>query len=102
MNKQYRQGDILIVETTTMPKTDLKKVKSILVAEGSKTGHKHILKSSSQMLLYDKDGSRFVTIPKSAELVHDEHAKIAIPKGDYEIRIQQEFDLVEGTRQVTD
>lgn len=102
MNNHYRQGDILIVQTTTMPTTDLKKVKSILVAEGSKTEHKHVLKSSSQMLLHEKEGARFVRIQKKAELVHDEHARIEIPAGDYEIRIQREFDLVQGTRDVTD
>ena len=103
MQEHYRQGDVLIVKTSTMPSDEGKKVKSVLVAEGSKTGHKHILKSKNTMMFFQKDNTRFVKVGKSgAELVHDEHAKIAIPSGEYEIRMQREFDLVEGNRQVMD
>lgn len=96
----YRQGDILLKEIENITGNEIGKTEKVL-AEGSTTGHKHILKGA-EVTFYDKDGLIQINIPKQAKLTHDEHATITIPKGKYEVVKQREFDLVKGVREVSD
>ena len=52
--------------------------------------------------MVDTNGKQFVQIGTESILQHQEHKAITVPKGKYEVVIQREFDLLEGTRQVMD
>jgi hypothetical protein len=65
------------------------------------TGHKHRI-SEGQAELYDRNGILYLKVlSETAILSHEEHRAIAIPKGNWMIRIQREYEP-EGWRYVTD
>ncbi len=91
----YRQGDILLVETT-LPK-DLTEVKidnnKIVLAEGEATGHAHtIQKTPDNALFFDKTNNKlYLILKQAAVLEHQEHKKINLPIGNYEVIRQREY-----------
>lgn len=96
----YRQGDILLKK---IKKTELgtktgehEKV----LAEGEVTGHKHIMRGSCAF--YEKDGKVQVQVEREAELTHEEHATIMIPRGTYRVVRQREVNLLGEIRKVSD
>ena len=105
MNKQYRQGDVLIEEINNLP-NDAKETasnKPVILAWGEVTGHKHQIKSGAKEFNFggDKFGNRILTITKpSANLVHEEHSTITLPKGNY--RIIQQMEYQQEIRPVVD
>src|SRR4030065_772650 len=98
--KMFRQGDVLIKEVSQTSGTLTDKGKKIL-AYGEVTGHTHELIGKG-VEFFDDEGRVFVSVPDTASLVHQEHAELEIPQGQYKVIIQREFDIVEGTRQVSD
>lgn len=104
MKKQIRQGDVLleeIIENESLKdKVLIAKDKKVL-AYGEKTGHSHIL--TGDVNFYDKGDSQIICqINSSAKLIHEEHGNIDVPKGEYLVIIQREFDAVRGIRKVMD
>lgn len=92
--KIYRQGDVLIIETDSLPEelTSVKPDKeSNILAYGEVTGHAHRLSVKESTLHQTKSGERFLTVPKSASLTHEEHSTIVLPKGSYRIIQQVEY-----------
>jgi hypothetical protein len=96
----FRQGDVLLRGVGSVNGTKTGQGSKVL-AFGEVSGHKHVL-SGKGVEFYNAGGQVLVSIPKSAELVHEEHEAITVPKGVYEVVIQREFDLVEGVREVLD
>ena len=89
-NKQFRQGDILVQQIDSLPKAAVKHKGPCILAHGKVTGHNHqILTGATQFI----DGeSQYIKVSgKSADLVHDEHATISIPKGSYRVIRQREY-----------
>jgi len=85
-----RQGDLLIIQTTL--KKGLTKSKSRIVAYGEITGHKHEVVAKAGTIVFDDiPGKKWVCSKDGFTLVHDEHASLQFPAGDYEIRRQQEY-----------
>jgi hypothetical protein len=94
---QYRQGDVGFIP---IPQTDLTQAvrrESLVIAEGEVTGHKHQVLDVEGAELYDL-GERMVlrvTAETGISIVHEEHAPVQVPAGDYEIRIAQEYTPTE-------
>jgi hypothetical protein len=90
----YRQGDILIRKIDKLP-DDLSDAKTeenrIVLAYGEATGHAHAIHSKNVLFLTDKKtGKFFLIVKKESTLVHEEHSKIILPIGNYEV-IRQRF-----------
>jgi hypothetical protein len=103
----YRQGDVLVAETTTIPE----KVKPVeleegrlVLAHGEVTGHAHVVVGDAELFAPDdlRDlEERFLRVEQEAKLVHDEHGTIALPPGDYRVLRQREY-TPEAIRSVAD
>lgn len=99
----FRQGDV-IIKPHKIP-GDATKSEGNVLAEGERTGHAHrIIKGQIELyrnfaagLLYLKVLSEF------ACLVHEEHEDINLPIGEYEIKLQREYNwFSEEVRNVAD
>ena len=102
-----RQGDVLIVSVDTIP-DGAKKVRRdrgrIVLAYGEVTGHAHAISDRRAELLSHRDlEDRFLRVlaEGGVDLVHEEHAIITIPRGDYLVRRQVEYTPA-AIRQVAD
>jgi hypothetical protein len=112
--KLYRQGDILFIRIARLPKGNRKTRTNGVVALGEVTGHSHALATedleTSAVLeigdgLYVRVSPNGVAIDGSpgARIVHEEHAAILLPPGNYEVRQQRERDFFsEAVRPVLD
>ncbi len=91
-----RQGDVLIVRDDEASGTDeIKREDSaVVLAYGEATGHKHQIRAPGVCHLR-AEGIHAHTVLRvdceTVDLVHEEHATIAIPKGTYRVVIQQEY-----------
>jgi len=96
----YQQGDVIIEKVA---KVEGKKLNHLTLAEGEATGHHHII-TKGDAELYDRNGVLYLSVKSDeAELTHQEHNTITIPKGDYVIRRVQEYDhFNEEARRVQD
>jgi len=91
-----QQGDVLIQSIDKIP-DDAEEVKAkngrIVLAEGEATGHSHSVIAVPNIRLYKKDGVMYLKVKDdSVELKHEEHKKINIPSGNFEIIILKEYD----------
>lgn len=97
---KYRHGDVLLKSIDSIP-VGVNKLKHLTLAEGEVTGHSHQI-TEGEAELYEKDGILFLSVKsETASLTHEEHKKIVLPKGDFEITIQKEY-TPEGWRRVAD
>jgi len=103
--KHYRQGDVLIMniknpEIGEEVKRDNGKV---VLAYGEVTGHSHAIGDQNVYLyLHAKNaGEKILKVKEDADLCHEEHSRIRLPKGDYVVRIQREYSP-EAIRNVRD
>jgi hypothetical protein len=94
-----RQGDVLLIpasETVTGAKLPY-----LTLAEGEVTGHRHRI-TQGEAELYEHKGTLYLKVlSPTALLTHEEHQPIAIPKGDWMVRIQREYEP-DGWRYVAD
>lgn len=103
MKHLLRQGDVLLVP---VPVASVKGAcvgkDSRVLAYGEVTGHKHVLHGRGAQFFQEQETVFAVVGKEGAELAHDTHELVKVPKGVYEVRLQREFDLVNGVRQVMD
>lgn len=93
-----RQGDVILLP---VPQVEGQKIHHLILAEGEVTGHRHQITEGKAELL-EKDGTRYLRVFSSeALLAHEEHQAIAIPQGDWMVKIQREYEP-EGWRYVAD
>ena len=92
----YRHGDVII---KSCKKAKGKKLNHLILAEGETTGHKH--KVVGDAILYEHEGTLFLKALDEVKVRHEEHEEITLPRGDYEINIQREYEP-EGWRRVSD
>ena len=102
----YRQGDVLIERVRTMPAYLIKEASigsRIILAYGEATGHHHSIDADAADLwkTADDGGEQFVTLHTASEVVHQEHAPIALAPGKYRVRRQREYSA-EAIRKVAD
>ena len=92
----YRQGDVLLRRAKSIPK-DLKPVPldagRVILAYGEVTGHAHVVEGNVELLAADLDemSQRFLRVLSEAKVIHDEHATITLPPGDYPVIRQREY-----------
>ena len=111
MQELYRQGDVLFTRISRLPKGERKKRANATVAFGEVTGHSHALAIEDREVaeVLEIGDGLFVHVSsagvrledRGATFVHEEHAPITLPAGDYKVTIQREYQP-EGIRQVQD
>lgn len=93
MKTQYYQGDIAIVPVKNIG-SDAKKIKEdkIVLAEGEATGHAHTIETPGTIGFVDSNDSVWLEVKDLiAEVCHQEHATIKLPKGKYKVVRQREY-----------
>ena len=94
-----RQGDVILVAASGTATGE--KLPHLTLAEGEMTGHRHRI-SEGEAELYERDGTLYLKVlSPTALLTHEEHQSIAIPQGDWQVRIQREYEP-QGWRDVCD
>ena len=97
--KAYRQGHVSILAVKELPKQARKVKGELVLARGELTGHAHRIVEGKASLHQLAPGGLFLRVKSPfAKLYHEEHDDIRLPKGDYEIRRQREFDPFGGRR----
>lgn len=99
---QYRQGDVLIQRVDSIPTGAESKPREqgrVILAHGEVTGHAHVVTGPAE--LFDADRRTFLRVGEAATVVHEEHATIPLPAGEYEIVRQREYSP-EEIRNVAD
>lgn len=99
----FRHGDLLIKEIVKLPK-ELKKAQNNVLALGEVTGHSHRLNVNQICVFENKENQKFLDLKQTISLIHEEHNEIQIPKGNYIIIHEREYDPFseEKIRQVMD
>ena len=95
----FRQGDVLLlaIDPDSLPakvRTVPRQGGRTVLAEGEVTGHAHAISSPAATLLRAGSGAdapRFLRTIAPVDLVHEEHATIALPEGLYSVVIQREY-----------
>jgi len=92
----FRHGDLLIKQVKNLP-NNTKKLSTNILAYGEHTGHSHRLIERDKAIadLLERSGVMYINVQKgSAELIHEEHETINIPKGVYIIIHEREHDYI--------
>lgn len=104
----YRQGDVLIIPTTSTPTGKPVKRENglVILAHGEVTGHHHAIADQEVTLVTTEQADEIrmwltITAPEPVALTHQEHATIMLPPGRYEVRRQREYSP-DAIRNVTD
>lgn len=93
--KQFRQGDVLLMECDPPKLEGGEKEQTggnVVLAEGEATGHAHRVRSIGAVVLWMIAAKRYLQVLQTATLDHEEHGKIDLDPGWYEVRRQREFD----------
>jgi hypothetical protein len=103
--RQYRQGDVFIIETSEPLPSDATRVERdhgrIVLAYGEVTGHAHAIADDDAALWEIDLDARFLEIVSEVDLVHEEHSTITLPPGNYRVVQQREYSP-EEVRRVAD
>ncbi len=88
----YRQGDVSIMAVEGLPKKTKRVKGEPILARGEVTGHTHRM-VEGKVRLYQLAGLLYLRVlSEFAKLYHEEHEDLVLPRGDYQIRQQREFD----------
>ena len=109
---QCRQGDVLIQkcsdqvvlkeETKTTSLEGAPVPGTVILALGEVTGHRHAIHSKNAFIMEGQYEPKFyIRIFEKTELVHEEHTKIKMPVGTWEVTRQLQYSPGE-IRQVAD
>ena len=97
-------GDVILVSGTIPQgvKPVKRKSRGFVLAEGEVTGHAHVVEQEIA-LFEDENGTLWIDAKEPFEITHEEHNKVEIPSGTYEVRIAKEYDhFAEEARRVAD
>lgn len=93
MKKQFRQGDVFLQPIAKLP-AGLTPRGNHVLAYGEVTGHSHqVADIAAADVLVGPNGELYLSVKdeRGAVIAHEEHGPITVPKGDYEVRIQREY-----------
>src|SRR5262245_42537383 len=105
--KLYFQGDLCIEPVADaaldgVPAVPVARDGAVVLAEGEVTGHRHAFHGAAVMLFRDPTLARDLPAElyighlrvdaDTAQLQHEEHDTITLPRGTYRVRRQREFD----------
>ena len=98
--KDIRQGDVCLTPVKQIKGEQECKGEKIL-AYGEVTGHKHILKGDATF--YKHQNQVLVEVgEQGAQLIHDEHGQLSVPKGIYQVVLQRQFTIQQGIQRAMD
>lgn len=91
--KMYRQGDVLFIEISGLPKEAGKATeqKNPVLVEGEATGHAHRVESLDTAHIFAISTLLYVQAVRETHIVHDEHDTIILPPGNYQVVRQREY-----------
>jgi hypothetical protein len=96
---QARQGDVFVDGDVHVPaggKPVKRERRRIVLAHGEATGHAHAIGTSSAALYEDPTTHvRRLEAPRGCTIQHEEHGKIQLPGGSYEVVRQREYTPAE-------
>lgn len=92
-----RQGDVKITRIAQLPADRLKARANGILAYGEVTGHAHRVEDLAKAgVLEVGDRRLFLSVgPEGVRIVHDEHAPLDLPGGNYQVEIQREYTPAE-------
>ena len=102
-----RQGDLLLVPVEGLPE-GAHRVRSgrLVLAEGEATGHAHVVDDERASLHRHpwRPAARYLHVvgDESVFLVHEEHDRLRVAPGVYELRRQREYAPSGRSRRVSD
>jgi len=101
-----RQGDLLLVPIGGLPE-GVRPVRSgrIVLARGEATGHAHVVDDERASLhSLEWPATRFLSVvgEEPVFLVHEEHDRLEVQPGVYEVRRQREYEPSRASRWVSD
>jgi hypothetical protein len=96
-NAIYRQGDVLIRRVKSLPAQKAQLRLTGILAYGEVTGHAHRLEdlAKAEVLEVGKKGLFLRVGGEGVRIIHEEHAPVELPAGNYEIEIQREYTPAE-------
>jgi len=103
-----QQGDVPFYKLAKLPeglKPVEPKERGYIMAEGEVTGHAHVLENKPGVEVLTNGTDVFVAVNdvRGAQVVHEEHGTVTLPKGVWQVGRIQEYDhLSEEARQVRD
>lgn len=77
---------------------EVKKEKGLVVMNGEVTGHMHLVLTQTASIfeqIVNNTKLRFLFCPEPSIITHEEHGRMEIPKGIYEIGRVREYDPFE-------
>ena len=108
MKKQLqsiRQGDVLLIPVASLPAGCVPIPDDngrVVLAYGEVTGHAHAIASMDATLFMDaKTLDRFLDVRAPVIIGHEEHSRIELPSGFYQVKQQREY-RPQGIRNVAD
>lgn len=97
--KQWRHGDVQIIEVSEIP-NEAKKLDRKWLALGEITGHSHRIDIGE--LFETRDGKLYLKTTKKTKVSHEEHRTIALEPGCYLIGIKRQYSAETGWSKVQD
>ena len=99
---QYRHGDVGVFQAVIPAEAKAEqRLGDVILAMGEVTGHAHRIRDR-HVTTFLHAGRRFMRVEgEPAALTHEEHGRIDLAPGDYEVVIQREY-RPEGDRRVAD
>jgi len=95
-NAIYRQGDVLIRRIQSLPKQKAQPRLTGILAYGEVTGHAHRVESLEHAEVLEVESGLYLRVgEEGVRIVHEEHAPITLPQGNYEVEIQREYTPAE-------
>lgn len=90
-----RQGDILLIPRAELP-YDAQPIprsgRCLVIARGEATGHTHAIVEADVLLFVSKD-DRYILVPSTVLILHEEHTSVPLLPGVYEVRRQRSLPL---------
>lgn len=109
LRKPLQQGDVLLRPLDGVPSDATKHLdmrgEGCILQRGEHTGHAHVAVGvmEADVVMYERNGTLYLSAPTGARVNHEEHHTISVPPGNYEVGIVQEYDhFAEEARQVMD
>jgi hypothetical protein len=91
----WRHGDVFVAAIAEIP-ADASRQPNCILAHGEMTGHTHRIEKFGDAQMFERDGQLYLQVlAPSANLVHEEHATISLPQGNYRVWQQREYTPTE-------
>ena len=90
--KIYRQGDVLIRTIKSLPTQKAQPRLTGILAYGEVTGHAHRVEDLTHAEVLEVGKGLFLRVgAEGVRVIHEEHAPVMLPAGDYEVELQKEY-----------